>query len=97
MSKSPEQENNFQGVIGKTIKDSEPWFEIPNHPGEDAPNIVIILLDDTGFSQLGCYGSSIDTSNIDALAAHGLQFTNFHVTPLLEHHYSQEDLNMQSV
>ena len=43
MSKSPEQENNFQGVIGKTIKDSEPWFEIPNHPGEDAPNIVIIL------------------------------------------------------
>ena len=82
MSKSPEQENNFQGVIGKTIKDSEPSFEIPNHPGEDAPNIVIILLDDTGFSQLGCYGSSIDTSNIDALAAHGLQFTNFHVTPL---------------
>ena len=82
MSKSPEQENNFQGVIGKTIKDSEPWFEIPNHPGEDAPNIVIILLDDTGFSQLGCYGSSIDTSNIDTLAAHGLQFTNFHVTPL---------------
>ena len=82
MSKSPEQENNFQGVIGKTIKDSEPSFEIPNHPGEDAPNIVIILLDDTGFSQLGCYGSSIDTSNIDTLAAHGLQFTNFHVTPL---------------
>ena len=81
MSKSPEQENNFQGVIGKTIKDSEPWFEIPNHPG-DAPNIVIMLLDDTGFSQLGCYGSSIDTSNIDTLAAHGLQFTNFHVTPL---------------
>ena len=82
MSKSPEQENNFQGVIGKTIKDSEPCFEIPNHPGEGAPNIVIILLDDTGFSQLGCYGSSIDTSNIDTLAAHGLQFTNFHVTPL---------------
>ena len=82
MPKSPEQEKDFQGVVGKTIKDSEPWFEIPNHPGEDAPNIVIILLDDTGFSQLGCYGSSIDTSNIDALAAHGLQFTNFHVTPL---------------
>ncbi len=82
MPKSPEQEKDFQGVIGKTIKDSEPWFETPNHPGEDAPNIVIILLDDTGFSQLGCYGSSIDTSNIDTLAAHGLQFTNFHVTPL---------------
>ena len=82
MSKSPEQENNFQGVIGKTIKDSEPWFETPNHPGEDTPNIVVVLLDDTGFAQLGCYGSSIDTENIDALATHGLQFTNFHVTPL---------------
>ncbi len=82
MPKSPEQEKDFQGVIGKTIKDSEPWFETPNHPGEDAPNIVIILLADTGSSQLGCYGSSIDTRNIDTLAAHGLQFTNFHVTPL---------------
>ena len=50
MSKSPEQENNFQGVIGKTIKDSEPWFETPNHPGEDTPNIVVVLLDDTGFA-----------------------------------------------
>jgi arylsulfatase A-like enzyme len=41
-----------------------------------------VLLDDTGFAQLGCYGSDIDTPNIDALAAGGLQFTNFHVTPL---------------
>ena len=42
----------------------------------------MVLLDDTGFAQLGCYGSDIDTPNIDALAANGLQFTNFHVTPL---------------
>ncbi|MBN40090.1 MAG: sulfatase [Acidimicrobiaceae bacterium] len=82
MSKLPDQESNFQGTIGKTIKESEPWFETPNHPGEEAPNVVIILLDDTGFSQLGCYGSSIDTKNVDELAANGLQFTNFHVTPL---------------
>ena len=51
-------------------------------PGEDAPNVVVILLDDTGFAQFGCYGSDIDTPNIDALAAGGLRFTNFHVTPL---------------
>jgi arylsulfatase len=44
--------------------------------------VVIMLLDDTGFAQLGCYGSDIDTPHIDALAANGLQFTNFHVTPL---------------
>jgi arylsulfatase len=44
--------------------------------------VLLILLDDTGFAQLGCYGSDIDTPNMDALAAGGLQFTNFHVTPL---------------
>ena len=41
-----------------------------------------MLLDDTGFAHFGCYGSDIDTPNVDALAAGGLQYTNFHVTPL---------------
>ncbi len=41
-----------------------------------------MLLDDTGFAQFGCYGSDIDTPNVDRLAAMGLQFTNFHVTLL---------------
>ena len=82
MVKLPRQESSFKGTIGKTLNDSEPWFELPEHPGIDAPNIVVVLLDDTGFAQLGCYGSSIDTENIDSLAADGLQFTNFHVTPL---------------
>jgi arylsulfatase len=72
----------FQGKIGRTLADSEPWFEELPHPGDDAPNIVVVLLDDTGFAQMGCFGSEIDTPNIDALAAGGLQFTNFHVTPL---------------
>lgn len=72
----------FPGRIGRTVAESEPWFETAPHPGEDAPNVLVILLDDTGFAQLGCFGSDIDTPNIDALAANGLQFTNFHVTPL---------------
>ena len=72
----------FEGTIGRTLADSEPHFAEPPHPGEDAPNVVIVLLDDTGFAQFGCYGSDIDTPNVDALAAGGLQFTNFHVTPL---------------
>lgn len=72
----------FEGSIGRTLGDSEPWFDEPPHPGPDAPNVVFVLLDDTGFAQLGCYGSDIDTPNIDALAAGGVQFTNFHVTPL---------------
>ena len=72
----------FEGKIGRTVAESEAWFSTPPHPVEDAPNVIIVLLDDTGFAQMGCFGSDIDTSNIDALAANGLQFTNFHVTPL---------------
>jgi len=72
----------FEGKIGRTLADSEAWFPEAPHPGEDAPNVIIVLLDDTGFAQLGSYGSEIDTENVDALASNGLQFTNFHVTPL---------------
>ena len=44
------------------------------------PNIIVILVDDMGFSDLGCYGSEIPTPNIDALAAGGLRFTQFYNT-----------------
>jgi hypothetical protein len=44
------------------------------------PNIVIILVDDMGFSDVGCYGSEIPTPNLDALAAGGLRFTQFYNT-----------------
>lgn len=44
------------------------------------PNIVVILVDDMGFSDLGCYGSEIPTPNLDALAANGLKFTQFYNT-----------------
>jgi arylsulfatase A-like enzyme len=46
----------------------------------DKPNIVIILVDDMGFSDLGCYGSEIPTPHIDALAKGGLRFTQFYNT-----------------
>lgn len=46
----------------------------------DGPNIVIILTDDMGYSDLGCYGSEIATPNLDALAANGVRFTQFYNT-----------------
>ena len=76
------QYDPYEGVIGRTVADSTPWWPEAAHPGEDAPNVVVVLLDDLGFSHFGCYGSSIETPNIDRLAANGLQYTNFHVTPL---------------
>ncbi len=72
----------FGGVIGRTLAESTPSWPTRPHPGEDAPNVVVIVLDDLGFSHLGCFGSTIDTPNIDRLAAGGLRYTNFHVTPL---------------
>ncbi len=47
-----------------------------------APNIVFIVLDDVGFSDLGCYGSEIDTPSMNRLAAGGLRYSNFHVTAM---------------
>ncbi len=44
------------------------------------PNIVVILVDDMGFSDIGCYGSEIPTPNLDGLAAGGLRFTQFYNT-----------------
>jgi arylsulfatase len=44
------------------------------------PNIIVILSDDMGFSDLGCYGGEIRTTNLDALAAGGLRFTQFYNT-----------------
>jgi arylsulfatase len=51
-------------------------------PPDGAPNVVVIVLDDVGFAQLGCFGSSIETPNIDRLAAQGLRYNRFHVTSI---------------
>ena len=71
----------FGGKIGNTYKESQPDWGTPSPP-RAAPNVLVILLDDTGFGNLGCYGSTIATPNMDALAANGLRYNNFHVTPL---------------
>ena len=72
----------FEGEIGRLQSESTPWWPTPAHPGPDAPNVLVILLDDTGFAHLSCFGSDMVTPNMDRLAAGGLRYTNFHVTPL---------------
>jgi len=49
---------------------------------EGAPNVLFIVLDDTGFGQLGCYGSPIETPSFDALAADGVRYSSMHTTAL---------------
>jgi arylsulfatase len=75
-------QEKFEGVIGKTTKESTPWWPEPKRTKQGSPNVVVILFDDLGFSQFGCYGSTIDTPNIDKLAVGGVRFSNFHTTPL---------------
>lgn len=75
-------EGRFGGVIGRTYLDSTPWWPEPARPPRGAPDIVFIVLDDVGFADLGCYGSEIETPNVDRLAATGLRYTNFHVTAM---------------
>lgn len=56
-----------------------PWAAHAQAPAR-RPNIVVILADDLGFSDLGCYGGEIQTPNLDKLAAGGLRFTQFYNT-----------------
>lgn len=72
----------FEGTIGRTLSESTPWWPTPAHPKKDAPNVVVILIDDLGFSHFNCFGSDLPTPNINALADGGLRYSNFHVTPL---------------
>ena len=71
-----------QAVMGPTLDSSQPGDYPLATPAHSAPNVVVIVLDDLGFGQLGCFGSGIDTPHIDALAAGGLRYNHFHVTAI---------------
>lgn len=68
------------GRIGMTVCESSPTYAAPPAPPAGAPNILILVLDDLGYADLGCYGGIADTPHIDALAAGGLRYTNFTAT-----------------
>ncbi|MCU0310890.1 MAG: arylsulfatase [Acidimicrobiales bacterium] len=78
----PDRPPGFDGTIGRTLAESRPSWPDPRHPGAQAPNVLVVLFDDLGFSHFGCYGSDLPTPNIDRLAAGGVRYTNFHVTAL---------------
>src|SRR6187397_3188102 len=72
----------FPGRIGLTLADSEPAWPIARRAPSGAPNVVLVVLDDVGFAQFGCYGSDIATPTFDRLAGDGLRYSSFHTTAL---------------
>lgn len=72
----------FKGKIAKKYADSVEDWPVRPKAAAGAPNVLVILLDDVGFGQIGAYGGLTSTPNMDKLAAGGLTYTNFH-TPAL--------------
>ncbi len=73
--------NIITGLLVLTLSScSEKVDKKPIEKSDSRPNIVLILADDMGFSDIGCYGGEIQTSNLDKLADNGLRYTQFYNT-----------------
>jgi len=71
-----------QATVGRTLRESKPWWRPQRQSPPGAPDIVVVLLDDLGFSDFGCYGGEIRTPAIDAVAAAGLRWTGYTTVPM---------------
>jgi arylsulfatase len=71
---------SFSGSMISRLITIASLFLLPPLPAAEKPNIIFILADDLGYSDLGCYGGEIQTPNLDSLAKGGLRFTQFYNT-----------------
>lgn len=55
---------------------------VPSRPAAARPNVLIWLMDDVGFAQVGCFGGLVETPNVYRLAAMGLRYSNYHTPPV---------------
>jgi phosphoglycerol transferase MdoB-like AlkP superfamily enzyme len=79
----PKPEQAFSDAkIGRTYKDSKPGTIALSKAPAGAPNVLLILIDDSGFGQWGTFGGQVPTPNLDRLAKMGLRYTRFHTTAL---------------
>jgi arylsulfatase A-like enzyme len=78
----PKSAAPFAGKIGTTWKESTPDFPRPLGAPKDAPNVLLILTDDTGFGHAATFGGAAATPALDKLAANGLRYNRFHTTAL---------------
>ena len=78
----PAPQEPFKGTIARTADQSTPDFPKQSKAPKGAPNIVLILTDDVGFSAASTFGGLIPTPNLDRLAASGLRYNRFHTTAM---------------
>ena len=72
----------FAGTTSRLIDQSVPSRPVIPMPAPDAPNIVLVLLDDVGFAMCSTFGGPVPTPHMDQLAKNGLKYTRFHTTAL---------------
>ena len=71
------------GKVGPTMQESvHKWREKPNHLPEDAPNIIIVMLDDAGFGHPSTFGGEINTPTLSRLREEGIAYNRFHTTAM---------------
>src|SRR5262245_66685279 len=73
----PPPPQEFRGKIERNAAQSTPYWPARVVPPRGAPNILLIMTDDTGFGVTGTFGGVIPTPNLDRIAANGLRYTNF--------------------
>lgn len=79
----PRPDFHFPGSIGRTYLESDPpQFPQPVAAPQGAPNVLLILIDDTGFGQFSTFGGGVPSPTMDKLAADGLRYNRFHTTAL---------------
>jgi arylsulfatase len=78
----PPPNPKFEGVIKQKASESKAWWPARVVPPKGAPNVLLIMTDDTGFGVSSTFGGVIPTPNLDRVAASGLRYTNFHSTAL---------------
>jgi len=78
----PPPDPKFGGVIKEKASESKPWWSPRVVPPKGAPNVLLIMTDDSGFGAPSTFGGVVPTPALDRVAKNGLRYTNFHSTSL---------------
>src|SRR5262245_37902508 len=78
----PVPDEPFGGVIGRKASESKPSFPTGVTAPRGAPNVLLIMTDDTGFGATSTFGGPIPTPNFDRVAKRGVKYNHFHTTAL---------------